>query len=165
MWKICCWVGHDRHDVQVRLIWKTTHHMLARNFTWMILQYAFSYALERFFPSEIWGTRLQSRRISRFTVKYSQKSPMFGFQWATLPGLGSRLCTYWPIKWSNKWWRSQHTSAGPTPVIYASTSGLWAWPPWVICSPAFNPKLERFYIFRGFMQSFSLRRFTSGRKI
>ncbi len=28
-----------------------------------------------------------------------------------MPGLGSRLSTYWPTKWPNKWWCWQHTSA------------------------------------------------------
>ncbi len=32
------------------------------------------------------------------------------------PGLGSRLSTYWPTKWCNKWWCNQHTSADQTPI-------------------------------------------------
>ncbi len=28
--------------------------------------------------------------------------------------------------------------------------GLWTWPPWVICAPAFNHKLKKFCIYREF---------------
>ncbi len=34
-----------------------------------------------------------------------------GCEWVGMPRLGSRLSTYWPTKWFNKWWCSQHTSA------------------------------------------------------
>ncbi len=30
--------------------------------------------------------------------------------------------------------------------------GLWTWPPWVICAPAFNHKLRKFSTFRGFSE-------------
>ncbi len=28
--------------------------------------------------------------------------------------------------------------------------GLWTWPPWVICAPAFNYRLKKFCTYRGF---------------
>ncbi len=37
-------------------------------------------------------------------------------KWVGTPGLGSRLSTYWPTKWSNKWRCYQHTSARQTPL-------------------------------------------------
>ncbi len=30
--------------------------------------------------------------------------------------------------------------------------GLWTWPPWVTCAPAFNHKLKKFRIYRGFSE-------------
>ncbi len=36
--------------------------------------------------------------------------------------------------------------------------GLWTWPPWVICAPAFNHKLKSFCIYRGFSYIFFLRK-------
>ncbi len=36
---------------------------------------------------------------------------------------------------------------GPHDTIWR---GLWTWPPWVICAPAFNHKLKKFCIYRGF---------------
>ncbi len=33
-----------------------------------------------------------------------------------MPGLGSRLSTYGPKKWSNKWRCNQHTSTDQTPI-------------------------------------------------
>ncbi len=34
--------------------------------------------------------------------------------------------------------------------------GLWTWPPWVICAPAFNHKLKKFCIYREFSYIFFL---------
>ncbi len=36
------------------------------------------------------------------------------------------------------------------PLIF--WSGLWAWPPWVICAPTLNHKLKTFCTFRGFLK-------------
>ncbi len=36
--------------------------------------------------------------------------------------------------------------------------GLWTWPPWVICAPAFNHKLKKFCIYRGFSEIVFLRK-------
>ncbi len=36
--------------------------------------------------------------------------------------------------------------------------GLWTWPPWVICAPAFNHKLKKFCIYRDFSEIFFLRK-------
>ncbi len=51
-----------------------------------------------------------------------------GCQSVAMPGLaGSRLSTYWPTKWSNKWRCSElHTSAEqtPTPCAPVALSGL-----------------------------------------
>ncbi len=35
--------------------------------------------------------------------------------------------------------------------------GLWTWPPWVICTPAFNHKLKKYWIYRGFFWNCFLR--------
>ncbi len=49
-----------------------------------------------------------------------------GYQWFGMPGLSSRLSTYWPINWSNKWRCSQHTSVEqtPTPCVPVASPGL-----------------------------------------
>ncbi len=43
--------------------------------------------------------------------------PLRGWcKWFWMPGLGSRLSTCCPTKWSNNWWYSQHTSVNQTPT-------------------------------------------------
>ncbi len=36
--------------------------------------------------------------------------------------------------------------------------GLWTWPPWLICALAFNHKLKKFCIYRGFSESIFLKK-------
>ncbi len=49
-----------------------------------------------------------------------------GCQWVGMPVLSSSLSTYWPTKWSNQWWCSQHTSDDQTPIpcVPAASPGM-----------------------------------------
>ncbi len=46
----------------------------------------------------------------------------------------------------------------PTAAIWSFLRGLWTWPPWVICGPAFNHKLKKFCIYRGFSEILFLKK-------
>ncbi len=90
-------------------------------------------------PSERWTswrlglvvTILPPRREERSGVLIGwHESPIYtGCQWFGVPGLGSRLSTYWPTKWPSKSWCSQHTSTKQTSIPSAPVS-----------SPGFKPK-------------------------
>ncbi len=66
---------------------------------------------------------------------YASSLAMFsiGCQRVGTPGLGSRLSTLWPTKWSNKWRCSQHTSADQTPIPYVLASSPWLKPKGRVC--------------------------------
>ncbi len=54
-----------------------------------------------------------------------EKLPEHGCQWVGMPGLGSRLSTYWPKKWPTKWsahlWRENSYPLCPRRITWIKT--------------------------------------------
>ncbi len=74
---------------------------------------------------------VSSSGVAAFIGFATQAKPVgFGCQRVGMPGLGSRLSTYWKTKFPNKWQRNPHTSVDQTPIpcvtwIKTKREGAW----------------------------------------